>query len=109
MPGTRFAERLEILLAVGRDLLARTAEFRRELPAGNLADFHISDKIAKRLGEFPDKALKEKDVGYEQFHANAAQIFERWAPLYDLVISISEFRDGTLQLIGEVRRQRGRT
>lgn len=98
----KFAERLEILLAVGRDMLVRTAEFRYELDSGNLADSHITDKIAKRLAEFPEKMLKEKDAGYEAFNTHANQVHDHWRPLYELVVSISEFRDAALGLLSEV-------
>ena len=98
----KFAERLEILDAVGRDLLKRTAEFQSEVKVVNLSDTYITDKIAKRLKDFPEAMLKEKDPGYEAFTAHSSEIQERWSPLYELVMSIAEFRDASFTLICEV-------
>jgi len=88
---------------VGNDLLLRTAEFRRELLAANsTADLLIPEKVAPRLAHFPDKPLKEKDAGFDQFQANITNIGDRWAPLYQLVASMCEFKDGALQLFAEM-------
>ena len=71
MPGT--AEYVEILLAVGTDLIERLHAIRKELQAVELANMFLSDRVAKRFTDnFPQlNMIREKDQGYDTFLSNA--------------------------------------
>ena len=102
------AEHLEILLAVGDEVMDRAWKWRVDLRAANLPEWHISEKVGKRLSDkFPQlaDALKEKDPGYDQFLNNAHGIIARLAPFFELLEHILEFRDATLPLIEEMSAQ----
>jgi hypothetical protein len=100
------AEHLEILLAVGADLMERFYAVHKELMTANFEKDHfIRDKVAKRLGDkFPQlvDALKEKDAGYEDFITNAHLIMKHFEPFFMLLRQVGEFRLRALELIHEM-------
>lgn len=93
MPAGRsgLAEHLEILLAVGADLLKRFYPFRLEYAGLDVSELHLNAKVAKRMGgqcaEY-EGALTERDRGvFEDFSANAHLVVQRVAPLHPTRLS----------------------
>jgi hypothetical protein len=106
MPG--LTEHLEILHAVGTDLMERAYKVRTDLAAADLGTMFLSEKVAKRIVEkFPtlQDTLKKSDPGYETFVNNAHTIVANLSPLFTVLLQLLEFRDNALVLLSEMSSQ----
>ena len=102
------AERLVILHEVADDLLVRAYEHRRELQLVEdpEAAFFTTSKVAKALTEkFPEDTLKEKEKGFDLFVGNCGTIVKKYAPFYELLGQLAEFRGEALRLLGEMSKE----